>query len=240
MDPAFFNQLAEFIPAMDNSMRQQETEPLAKTVRAISRMVCDSLGGLSILALNGHDIDALRIARCMFEGAVTAAYLAKFQEELDDYLQFVRVSAKRLLDYSDENPNGREPVDPLRRAQIESNFDSVKSRYTNSKGVLRQTWCRKPVSQMFADVGLAQWYPSFYHLASSAVHMNARGMFMHYHLSEAGDPVFAPPPRTDWIQQSLASARVAIWTSLRAYAEVTHESATRLLIDHAIELFSLK
>ncbi|MGP8260805.1 MAG: DUF5677 domain-containing protein [Acidobacteriaceae bacterium] len=239
LDPLFFNQLATFMPALDLCLRQEETEALPKTIRAITRMICDSLGGVSILALNGHDIDALRITRCMFEGAVTSAYLAKFPSELDDYLQFAKISAKALMDHSSthQSSQAQESSDEARQ-KIVANYEEVKDRFKRG-GRVRLTWNSKPVRQMFDEVGLEPWYTGFYHVASAAVHMNVRGMFMHYEPNDDGDPVIHPPPRKKFIAMSLAAARAATITSLQAYSEVTSQASTTLLVQQAINLFSV-
>lgn len=231
LNPSFYEKQVLLHPQLQRFLANGESQPLSKTVRSITYMLASSYSAISILTLNGHGVDAMRIARSMFEGAVTASYLVKEPSELEAYLAFTKVSAKKLLDYTLMFDGSTNAFDDQQKAKINADYSSVRHLFPGNPTHVPSSWCRLQVVQMFERVGVGTWYKGFYHLASSLVHMDARGMYMHFGLDEDDDPVFRFPPCDDLIQQAIAATRVAMNLVLRAYGDCTEnaESRTSLL-----------
>jgi hypothetical protein len=240
IDQYYFDQMPGLVERLNRIIKYSESQPLAKLVQALAKMVWDSAGAVEILCLNGYGLDALRLSRSMFEGAVTAAYLVKHPDELDDYLQFTKISAKRLLDYREQYPSpGLPPVVPEKKAAILARYEAVRSRY-ETNGRLRGEWCRVQFRQMVADVGLDAWYPGFYHIASAATHMNARGLYMHHSTDPDCKVMQSIAPSPENVSTSLVAARLAIQTALGAYSEVSEFKEIRIIVHEALENFVMK
>jgi hypothetical protein len=239
LDPEFFRQTLELIPKLESCFGGVETDPLAKTVRAIAGIVCNSLGGITILALNGHGFEALLVARSMFEGAVTAAYLAKNPAEIADYLDFAKVSANSFLNYRKKYPVPNSTIDPNSEKRTRERFELVKGRYLRKNGTARSTWCRKSTLEMFAEVGLDAWYGSFYHLASAASHMNARGLYMSVEPGGENSIRLNIAPSEQWVKTSLAAARAAVLTALNSYYSIAKNPESKNHLQKILDSFSL-
>ena len=155
------------------------SEPLHKVMRFISKIVVNSNGAVLTLVVNGYGNDAMKVARSMFEGAVTAAYLRRHPDLIEDYLHYDPVRRWKLYEvmisdspeYLDRVP--REDVDAMKQE-----YDKVAPKFAKGKkGKLWDSW-RKDVSlyAMAKEVGLGRFYVPFYGTASGIHHVDASGM----------------------------------------------------------------
>ena len=114
-----FQAITDLFPVQEELFKKSASEPLHKVVRGIAKIGYNSLGALTTLLLNGYGNDGMKIARNLFEGAVTTAYLRAHPAEIDDYLDFYHILTKRQLDYLDErDPDRVKALRPERRAEI--------------------------------------------------------------------------------------------------------------------------
>ena len=100
---------------------------LAPVVREIARNVANSLESVLVLVSNGCAEDAFRIARTMFESAVTIHYLESHPNLVQDYMDFLWVKRKRhhddLLKYA---PSQAAPVILQQLEQMNAEYERVK------------------------------------------------------------------------------------------------------------------
>jgi hypothetical protein len=151
--------------------------PLHKIIRFIARIVVNSNGAVMALAVNGYGNDAMRVARSIFEGSTTVAYLRSHPELVDDYIDFYPIRKWQL--YEDLLSTAPECVKdvPVRRVdEMRREFVATAPRFRNRKGDLLGLWCRKGVRKMAEDVGLGGWYPVFYTRASGMEHIDMSGL----------------------------------------------------------------
>lgn len=159
-------------PTIDDLFSVAHTEPLHKVCRHLAKMVANSVGAVLLLGMNGYGVDAIKIARTMFESAVTLAYLRKHPDEFDDYYDFHFIVGMKRHQYMEKYaPQHLKRVTPEAIDSIKKGYARVESRF---KGRVR--WSEGPFSQLCADVGLEAHYLSFYALASNITHANISGV----------------------------------------------------------------
>ena len=164
-------------PMIDDLFCQGHSEPLHKVCRYLAKMVANSVGAVLVLGMNGYGNDALKIARSMFEAAVTIAYLRRHPAEFDDYRDFHFLVAKRRYRYMEKySPQSLSKLTAEAIASSNSGYDKVRSRYTNKKGKVRGRWSKKDFSAICAELGLQELYLTFYELTSHIIHADISGM----------------------------------------------------------------
>jgi hypothetical protein len=153
-------------------------QPLHKVMRFIAKIVVNSNGAVLTLVTHGYGNDAMKIARSMFEGAVTSAYLRRYPDVVNDYLDYDAIRRWRLYEaMTAENPEylrrlPQETVDAMR-----TEHEQIVPRFTRSNGRICDSW-RKDASlhTMAHEVDLGQFYAPFYGTASGIHHMDGSGL----------------------------------------------------------------
>jgi hypothetical protein len=174
--PEFFALTQTLGPTIDDLFSKGHTEPLHKVCRHLSKMVANSVGAVLLLSLNGYGVDAIKIARTMFEAAVTLRYLCKHPDEFGDYLDFHFIVAMKRHRYIEQQaPEHLKKLTPEAIKQCKEGYTRVVPRFTKN-GKVRARWSKKPFSQLCADIGLEEHYLSFYELASNITHANISGV----------------------------------------------------------------
>jgi hypothetical protein len=120
----------------------------------------------------------MKIARSMFEGGVTTAYLSVHPDLVDDYLDYESIRRWRFYEFMiADAPEylGRIPqevVDEMKRE-----YEKVVPKFSRKDGRLWDSW-RKGVSlhAMAKEVELGSFYIPFYGTASGIHHMDASGI----------------------------------------------------------------
>jgi hypothetical protein len=178
--PGFYDNTHALILLENEIFGQALSEPLHKVLRQVAKTIANSFGALITLALNGHGHDAVRVARSMFEGAVTARYLQLHPDRVQEYLDFYWVQKKRFYDYlvrNDPAAAGKIPAEVV--DEFTKEFRAVRHRFENRKKKLREGWGRTPLSQMAEAVGMGELYDTFYRWASSIHHVDITGLLAH-------------------------------------------------------------
>lgn len=156
---------------------------LAQVVREIARSVANSLESVLILVSNGCADDAFRIARTMFESAVTIHYLESHPDLVQDYVDFLWVKRKRhhddLVKYA---PSQAERLDPQQLEQMNTEYERVKPRFTDRKGNVRNSWCKTSLRTMAEEIKADSMYGGMYGFTSSISHTDMLGL-----VSASGD-----------------------------------------------------
>jgi hypothetical protein len=163
-------------PTIDDLFSVAHTEPLHKVARHLAKMVANSVGAVLLLGMNGYGIDAIKIARTMFEAAVTLAYLRKHPDEFDDYFDFNFIIGMRRHKFMEKHaPEQIKKLTPEALDSVKRGYARVRARFT-AKGRVRGRWSKRPFSQLCSDIGLEGHYLSFYDLASNITHANISGV----------------------------------------------------------------
>ena len=163
-------------PTIDDLFSVAHTEPLHKICRHLAKMVANSVGAVLLLGMNGYGVDAIKIARTMFESAVTLTYLRKHPDEFDDYFDFHFIVAMKRHRFMEKHaPQHLKRVTSEAIDSIKKGYARVVSRFTVN-GKVRGRWSKRQFSQLCADVGLEGHYLSFYALASDITHANISGV----------------------------------------------------------------
>ena len=234
--PKFFEAAKALEPYLNEIFSAGPSEPLHKVCRHIAKTVCNSLGAVLVLTCNGYGNDAMKVARSMFEGAVTVGYLKLHPEQLQDYMDFVWLSSHKLIQFlRDHSQETLKDIADEDLAHSEQEYQRVAPRFTNRGGKVRSHWCKRPFSQMVVDVGLAPWYPSFYHLASAMHHVDMRGLATQ--LERNPDPEVLDAdiaPSDEWIKQALLAAHVSVLFALEQYIHMASPEK-KGLIEKALE-----
>jgi uncharacterized protein DUF5677 len=126
-----------------------------KRLAALSiKMVANSVGAVLLLGLNGYGVDAIKIARTMFEAAVTLAYLRKHPDEFDDYFDFHFVVAMKRHRYMEKYaPQHLKRVTAEAISSSKRGYARVSTRISVN-GRVRCRWSKKYFSQICADLAL--------------------------------------------------------------------------------------
>lgn len=206
-----------FAPAVNDN--------LSIIVRHHALVAINSLRAVLILCVNGCGFDAFRIARSMWEAELVTHYLEVQPSEVDDYLEWHHVNAKRQSDYiRAARPDLFAAVEPTRKAEIESEYKRVAPRFTKN-GKLRKSWTTVTIADMARELGNSEQYLTFYGMASSVHHGDASGLQMQTDLS--GEVILVPSKV--FVTTSLMSAHraaVAILTLLSKVANLGADAQT--------------
>jgi hypothetical protein len=173
----FFLLAQSFGPIIDEVFGIGMGEPMHKICRHLAKSVGNSVCAVMLLGANGFGVDALKIGRCMFEAAVTVAYLRQHPEEFQDYFDFhFLVAERRHYFMARYAPQLLDELTPEAFASTRDSYARVVSRYTNKKGKVRSRWGKRSFSAMCVELGLQELYLSFYDLASHIIHADISGV----------------------------------------------------------------
>jgi hypothetical protein len=130
-----------------------------------------------ILVGNRRGAGAMKLARSMVEVAITALYLERNPAEVTMFLDFPHVFSWNYLQESENDNPGSVPSQLRTQAEIE--YNRVKSRFSNARGKVRNTWSMKTVREMAEEVGFLAHYKTAYRLGSDLLHAGPAGLISH-------------------------------------------------------------
>ena len=129
------------------------TGPTERTIYFLGRLAVEEFMEILLLCANGYGIGAQKLLRGMFERAVTARYLFKHPDEVDNYLAFHRVADYKFLN-AVQSSMGDGVLSQEQAEQIKRDFEAVKARFmvpdcrTCKTTRLNYTWSRADVVSM--------------------------------------------------------------------------------------------
>ena len=182
-------------------------------------IISNSVGAVVTLALNGYGNDAMKVARGIFEGAVTVSFLSLHPEAVDDFLDFHWVhQARNLEKVRIHFPEQYERIPLENRKQIKAEYIRIAKtgRFRTKKGEDRHRWNAIPLSRMAQEVGSGGLYLTFYSWASSMQHHDFASFSMQ---SAPGVGGFfcdvAPSER--WVEEALVISHGSVLKALNDY-----------------------
>jgi hypothetical protein len=184
--------IAKRFLAMGREMTQgTRPDQLQELVRQLTRTVSNSMRSVMVLVSNGCATDALKIARTMFETAVTVHYLDSHPEIVQDYVDFLWVKRKKHHDYLLQfAPNEARRLNPASVREMEAQYQRVKGRFTDARGKVRNSWHKTDRREIARKIGGESMYGGMYPFTSSLTHMDILGLIAA--TGESGDVEIAP------------------------------------------------
>jgi hypothetical protein len=188
---------------MIDAPASQQFPDLAKQ---ISQTVANSMESVVILVSNGCGVDALKLARTMFEAAIVLHYLESHPELVQDFIDYQWVIQKKHQDYRLGLPPDKvTPLAPEKIAEMESNYQRVKHRFKDKKGKDRNSWCKASLREMAKEVNAESMYGGLYPFGSSMTHTNILSIIAGAGASEDVEPVPSGLNVTFALQQAVVS-----------------------------------
>ena len=149
---------------------------------------------------------------------MTAAYLRRHPDKLNDYVDFIWIRQKSLLKYMKRYaPQQLQRVPPERVAETDKQFAAVAPRFRRRDGRLLPRWTPVTVREMAEEAGLGQLYLTVYSWACAMHHADFQGLAF---LSERRTLDAAVAPSEDWLETALVSGHGSTLRVLLCYSEV--------------------
>ena len=193
------------------------SEQLPDLAKQITQSVANSMEAVLLLVSNGCGVDALRLARTMFEAAVVLHYLEGHPELVQDFVDYLWVIRKKHHDYRlTLPPDNVPPVPPQEVAEMETNYKRVKRRFMNENGRVRNSWCKANLREMAKEVNAESMYGGLYPFGSSMIHTDILSI-----VAGAGDSNDVEPvPSGLNVTLALQKAVVSFAMALTAYDKI--------------------
>ena len=199
---------------MMNAPVSQQFPDLAKQ---ITQTVANSMESVVILVSNGCGVDALRLARTMFEAAIVLHYLDSHPELVQDFIDYQWVIQKKHQVYRLGLPPYKvPPLAPVKIAEMESNYQRVKHRFMDKNGRDRNSWCKASLREMAKEVNAESMYGGLYPFGSSMTHTNILSIIAGAGASDDVEPV---PARLN-VTLALQTGVVSFAMALTAYDKI--------------------
>jgi hypothetical protein len=184
---------------------------LELSVTCLTRMTGFGMNDVLVLCGNGSGIGAMKIVRGMFEMSLIAEYLRRNPSEISDYVEFGPVLAWRRLQSIPEKERKKLTAEELK--QLEDEYNSVKARFTNSTGKVRNQWTTKSLGKMSEELKRSDQYDLVYGLACSLHHANFEGLMGHCDTKD-GKLKMDGPPSFAWTGAALIAAHTYLLFAL--------------------------
>jgi hypothetical protein len=199
---------------MMNAPVSQQFPDLAKQ---ITQTVANSMESVVILVSNGCGVDALRLARTMFEAAIVLHYLDSHPELVQDFIDYQWVIQKKHQVYRLGLPPDKvPPLAPEKIAEMESNYQRVKHRFMGKNGRDRNSWCKASLREMAKEVNAESMYGGLYLFGSSMTHTNILSIIAGAGASDDVEPV----PSGLNVTLALQTGVVSFAMALTAYDKI--------------------
>lgn len=217
-NPEFFRAAWDLVPLVNKFLQPPVRGSLAIVEYFLVAIAANSFGSLITLVLNGYGLDAVRIARGMYEAAVNAGYLKLHPTELDDYIDFHWIRQKKFYDYlRQKRPSDLARIPAKTISETHAEFARVAPRFQNRNGRLRDSWCKKNLRTRAEEVGLGELYPTFYTYASGIHHGDISGLVAQ---SAKNALKVEVAPSLDGVKDALMMGHNALLTVLDSLNEV--------------------
>ena len=221
VNPLAFQAIVDLHPIATKLFSKPVAASSHKVTRMIAKITYNSLGALTMLLLNGYGSDGMKIARSMYEAAITTAYLRKYPGQVDDFLDYHHILERRDLDYL-RNQSAAPDIPKTRQAEIDGEYNRVLPRF---QGHLTRWYRKKNFYEMVKEVGETHLYPTFYRTASSLIHGDIRSLTTQN--EQTLDVDMAPSLR--WIKEALLMGHGTVVLTLTAYAAISGHGMDREL-----------
>lgn len=200
-----------FLQLGQGMMNNPVSGQLPNLVKQITQTVANSMESVLLLTSNGCGVDALKIARTMFEAAVILHYLDEHPGLAQDFIDFLWVKRKKHYDYllkSDVVNANRIP--PEKVTEVLENYERVRPRFTDKKGRVRNSWCKASLREMATEVKAESMYGGIYPFGSSMMHSDVLAIVAGAGASGDVEPVPSKANLTGALRMALLSFAMAL------------------------------
>jgi len=227
--PVAFEKCKELVHVANEFWNKPVSGPSPHVVGRICCIVCNSLGGLAILVLNGYGNDAMKIARGMFETAVTVGYLKRHPEQFQDFWDFHCIRHRRSYELMVKlAPQHAQNISEDKIAEMERNYAAVVDRFKNKDRKVRTRWSKVSFRKMTEELGMGELYSTFYNWASSMIHLDIGGILLQAERETMGVDV---APSEEWLEEALVIGHGSAVKVLTDYNEMA-----KLGLDEVVQL----
>ncbi len=253
---AFATRHAEFTRRFENigkaihtafQRTHQTSSPMERTVYFLGRLAVEEFMEILLLCANGYGIGAQKLVRGMYERAVTARYLYKYPDEVENYLAFHRVTDHKFL-MAIQSSMGDDIFSPEQAANIERDFEAVRARFTipdckTCKTTrLNHTWSRMDIVSMarISDESLWRLIVPAYYLPTREAHSTLGAIFSRLDpdAAAAGEGlIFDGAAQRDRADQSLITAHNILLNVLDLEKDCFHIQELEPLLQTCFEDF---
>lgn len=192
---------------------------LGRLIFGLGRVCSEDFQQALILCGNGFGIGALQIVRGMYERLVTAAYLIKHPERVDDFIDHYHVQQRKGLNILREIYNGDDLakfIPPDRQEEIQRDYEAVTREGRFSEPVCKHTDKRKPLPSWIniampglalkAERGLWQMYYNYYSRPTMMSHSTVASVIARLREDENGNPIFDNEGQRRVVKEALVAA----------------------------------
>jgi hypothetical protein len=217
-----FSTLADLADEMFAAADSKAEKDFEKAVHILTRLTLFGLNDVVVLVANGHGAGAMKIVRSMFETSALAEYFSRNPSEAADYIDFGKVIAWRRYQWQLSNMPATAGLYSSEEVKgIEDGYNSVKARFSNQKGKVRDQWTTKSIGAIAEAVGRTKQYETVYSVCCSLHHANYEGLSAYAELKD-GVPTFDGPPSMAWTSEALMYAHSNSWRTLATLNECCH------------------
>lgn len=226
----FFDCAHLLAPIVSEMFMAPVSGTLLLTIGRLVAAAANSYGALLTLVLNGYGMDAMKIARSIYETELNILWLKNHPEDLTDFLDYNIIQQKQLYDEMSEEQQNAVPKE--RCDAMMADYHRVLPRFTSGRDTTRprNEWCRvsiydraKEAEQLWREQMAAEGikdngislYKTFYRHASSMHHMDIGGVIAS--LDEDMNAIMAPS--WEHLEDALVAAR-SVLTCVSMYDEM--------------------
>jgi len=126
----FLERFPNLVRALNTAFIRRATlsEHIDKFVFFYGRLCCEDFFEIGLCCGNGYGAAALKLVRSLYERAVTLRYLHEHPDELEDFWDYHRVAAYKLMAPVDDTL-GQGVLSEEIRAKVKADFEEVKPRF---------------------------------------------------------------------------------------------------------------
>jgi hypothetical protein len=107
----------------------QTVHPADRVVFFLGRLCVEDFMEILLLCGNGYGIGGLKLLRSLYEGAVTAGYIAENPAEAETFLDYYPIERRRYLNHAKMIPNTSNLFPPGGVQEIESSYKKVRDKF---------------------------------------------------------------------------------------------------------------
>jgi hypothetical protein len=234
--------------AIDTAFRRshEHLELLGKVTYFQGRLVVEEFMEILLLCGNGYGIAAQKILRGMYERAVTSRYLTTHPEEVQNFLDYHKVTSHKVLSAIEQSVP-QDLFTPQHAAQIRAEYDAVKGHFlisdckTCETFRLNHTWSQVDIVSMARKTkNLWPLIVPGYYLPMTEAHSTTGAIFarIDFESLDANGLAFVPEAQRDRADKVLPVAHVVLLDALQLQREFFKIEALEPLLQTCMHDYS--
>lgn len=194
-------------------------DKLARIIFGLGRVCYEDFQQALVLCGNGFGIGALQIVRGMYERLVTAAFLIKQPDKVDDFIDYHCVQERKSLNILRGIYNGDELLKMIpqeRQDEIQRNYEEATKEGRFSEPVCKHTDKRKPLPSWIniampglalkAERGLSEMYFNYYNRPTMMSHSTVGSVMARLREGDDGNPIFDNEGQKRVVKEALTAS----------------------------------